>query len=385
MTNDVASSSKFFWNLSLFFQLLGGASATFIPLYWLSLDYSKASVAEFDSIGFFLSLVGPILAGFIIGRVSFKLFVAITFVMSGFFSILIVLGESFFLKFTGFTFILLGLSITSTLVPLSVIVMLQGSSFGLEYGTYRRIGSYGFILGLLLAGVFADIYGPGIYPIIAGLGFILSGLCFYIAPIPSRFGLFLKNFSIKKLFVSWDLLFFGFAQIIIWASLCVSLRYLPIRMDQMGSSSLIISITISCFGLFAILSLRFIGFLADRVSSRLLWGVIPFFLSLRILLLYFPEENFFWFIPMQVLHIPTWVLYDVLTVYYLKEKREELGAVPISVLTQIGMFLGFSIGSFLMSISLPVFGLKDSFLILSIFPIIFCPIFMMKWTKLSQN
>ncbi len=375
------SRSLFFWNLSLFFQLFGVAAGTFLPLYWLSLDFSKSSVAQMDSLGFLLSVIGPLLPAFYLRRVSYKLFVSLSFIFSGLFSFLFFLSGQFYVQLSSFVLVLLGMGISATIVPLSVVIMLSSASFGREYGGYRRTGSYGFLLGLIVSGYSSDILGARMYPFFAGIGFIGAGLSFLMVHVDSENRIFKRVFSLRRILVSSDLLLFGLSQLVVWASLAICFRYLPLRMVQMGSSSLLISVVVSLYGLLAIISLKWIGDLSDSVSIRLLWGTLPLALFLRIISLYLPEENYFWFIPLQILHIPTWVLNDILTVRYLSEKRDTIGALNVSVLTQLGMIFGMAIGSFLMYLALLVWELRDSFMILSVFPLLFYPVFVMKWAS----
>lgn len=383
------SLNFFFWTSSLFFQLFAISASTFLPLFWSSKGFPDYQIAEIDGLSFSFSIIGPVFAAYNLKRLSYRSFVSGSFFFASIGSFVLFWSSSIFLQISGLLFSLIGAGVCATLVPLSAVVLLSQSKFGAEYGKYRKMGSIGFLSGLLLSGLGADYFGALVYPLFVSFGFLCAAVLFSFVSFPDDSLLLKEEFRIRDIYrsklknqinSSSTLLIFGFSQLLIWSSFSQCFRYLPLRMTQMGSSAIFISITVSLLGIVAIFSIAWVGRISDKIGARYLWPIIPIFLSLRVAILSFPEDNFYWFIPMQILHIPTWVLNDILLVRFLRDRREELGALSISLLTQIGMTLGLGMGSYLMSFAIPVWGLKDSFFWVSLIPLICVPIFFLKWT-----
>jgi len=394
MSYSSGSSSEFnrnfiLWTSSLFFQLFAISASTFLPLFWSSRGFPDYQIAEIDGLSFSFSIVGPLFAAYNLKRLSYRIFVTASFVLAGLGSFLLYYSSSFLLQISGLLFSLIGAGVCATLIPLSAVVLLSESKFGAEYGKYRKIGSMGFLSGLLLSGLGADYFGSSIYPLFITFGFLCAALLFSFVRFPDESLLLKEELRIRDLFrpklidqiySCRTLLLFGLSQVLIWSSFSQCFRYLPLRMTQMDSSAIFISLTVSLLSVVVIFSISLIGRISDRIDSRYLWPIIPFSLFLRLGLLSFPEDNYYWFLPMQVLHIPTWALNDILLVRFLRDRRGELGALSISLLTQIGMTLGLGLGSYIMSFAIPLWGLKESFFWVSLIPLLCTPIFFMKWT-----
>lgn len=371
-----------------------------MPLYFISLGLDKADAAGIDSLAFFLSLAGVFSTSILLSRLSYRSLVVFSFIISGIFASLVSIHFSFMVKLVSLLLCFLGMAISATLLPLSAIFLLSGARFGAEYGRYRRVGSMGFLAGLIVSGICADLSSPWVYPILTGAGFILAGIAFSRLEFPKESGImtlatslksleskidkkfkFSLQFFVDKIRGNYVLLMFGISQLIIWSAFSVCFRYLPLRMSEMGSSSILISITLAILGVVAIFSIGLIGQITDSINIRFLWPLVPVFLSIRVILLGIPDSNFYWFMPMQLLHVPTWVLNDILVLRFLRDKGNELGALRISILSQLGMISGLSLGSFLMSKAIPQFGLQGSFLYVGLLPMLFVPIFLMSWSS----
>lgn len=371
------------WKLSLLFQLFAISASTYLPLYFISLGLNASDVAKLDATAFILSLSGPILVLVLLPKMNGIFLSFLALFVAGLSGILLGTGTEINYKYELFAILTTCLGIANTSIPLLAVNSIGvttlpesisdekskiKSNFGSEYGAYRVFGSFGFISGLLLSGILTDYFSTRFIPILCGISSLLAA--FFIINI-------LQHEKIQKIdpviFKNksqlLDLVGFFLFQVLIWAGLAVIFRYLPLRMKEMGASGVFISLTLVVLGLTALFSLKKVGKITDHLPLKKSWLIVPIFCCIRIISIALPISNLFWFFPIQLLHIPTWVLNDILTMRFLHEKKQELGGLLITVITQLSNGLGLALGSYLMSHLIQDYGLRSSFFWISVVPL----------------
>ena len=97
--------------------------------------------------------------------------------------------------------------------------------------------------------------------------------------------------------------------------------------------------------------------------------IIALSLSLRILLTGLPLPSDRYFLLIQFLHVPTWVLNDIFSMKYMKQRDSEFGVLHIGVLLQIAITIGMVLGSFAMSRILRIVDLSTALYMASLIPL----------------
>lgn len=169
-------SMKWF-KFSVFFQLMGIGICALIPIYWReSLHYSATTIGTLNAIGIGIAFLAPIAFGKIGSRIAPERPIFISFICYSSGLLLLVLFSSVYLQVLFFSVLQFSKWGFHTLVPVGVMKHLKGS-VGFEYGKYRRIGSLGFLIGLLAIGYITDRVGN--YAL-----FYIAAVCMLIAALP---------------------------------------------------------------------------------------------------------------------------------------------------------------------------------------------------------
>jgi len=276
------------------------------------------------------------------------------------------------------------IAVVNALVPILSLGMIRdaatksGLNFGAEYGAYRQYGSLGFMSGLLACGLFTDWLSPKAIPVLLAFGGLVCA--FYLKEAKPKEPE-LSTDQTGYLATRISLLPFFFLQLFVWSGFCIFFRYLPIRMREMGASSLEISITAVLLGLINIVCIKQTGHISERYSFRFLALIVLTFTALRIGLISVPSKSYLGFYLVQILHIPTWILNDIISIRYMKDKQKTLGALNISVMNQASLTFGMVLGSYFMSEILIISDLKNSFIYAAILPFFALPFLFSKHIK----
>ena len=162
--------------------------------------------------------------------------------------------------------------------------------------------------------------------------------------------------------------FIGTAISSVWYSMVFV--FLPLRLNAMGASNSYIGWIVSLCGLLALLTMSQVGRLTDRYDTAKLYLVVPVFGALRLFCMYLPERHCGWFILIQALHIPTWVLADILQIKFIREYGPKELLPESQALLHVSMSLGNAGGSALGAAIAGEFGLRQVFLYAAPIPLI---------------
>lgn len=359
----------FYYKLSIFCQMLSFGIAGLVPVYWTEvLHFSAETVAYINGFAMIIPLIAPVVFGTIGSFIHpsrpvvacYCIYSAACIGMYAFHEVFFQAGFYSLLQFARWGFF--------TLVPVGVLHAL-GPRAGQEYGTYRRVGSIGFIIGLLLAGYVADSVGLSVMLIIMAVAGIIAAV-----PFMSRISIPLipqSGAGYRRLLVRPGPRYFLLGALCINSMFAFSFIFLPIRMKQMGASDFYVSFILAMCGMLALVSLRSVGTLVDRYSPFKLLLLVPVFCFLRTFLTGLPEQSLFWFGLIQLLHIPTWVLGDVLIITYLKRYCDPGSFPRMQALANIANTGGMLLGSWLVGILLDtgLCTLQTSFFYVSLVPL----------------
>ncbi len=358
------------------------ACSTFFPLYWTSIGFSQREIATLEANAYLFSLVGLLLLLILnfkvkansklplsgLSQVSFLLF----FLLSP----ILVLSSHYVIIYTIFALVLICLSVVNALVPILSLQMIKdaasqtGLNFGEEYGAYRKFGSIGFMFGLLLCGFCTDIISPSCIPFFLGLGGLFAFIFIRRANPCNPYKDANSLGGVTQLFSLIPFLCF---QLFVWAGFCVFFRYLILRMSEMGCSSLEIALSNMLLGVINFTTVGLVGKLSDGLPYRFLAIIVILFTSLRVWVLGIPETSYIGFYLIQFLHVPTWILNDIISMRYLKDMNSKFGAINISVMNQCALTLGMVLGSYVMSRLLISISLKESFFYAAMLPFLALP------------
>jgi len=363
------------YKISIFFELMGFGIACLIPLFWRQhLGFSEYTIGIMTSVGVGISLVAPLVFGklgsslppqkpILWSFIAFSLLSCFFLVWTSFIGQTFLYGATQFMKWGFFT-----------LVPVGFLRSVR-SNVGRHYGNYRQLGSLGFLIGLVGMGYLTDNYGIDIIFLFIAALMLIGGYPFAtrikIKPNTER------GPSYMELLKRSDLKSFFIATVGISTAFSLSFIYLPLRMNEMGASNSLISWVLGLCGIVALVSFPYIGRVCDRfpVMRLLVW--VPIFNSLRVLALHFPTSSPYWFIPIQLLHIPAWVLFDVLMIKFIKERTHEDEFAKAQALLHVCVSLGMALGSALTAWLINLYGMQLSFLYFSPLPLVALP-FLMK-------
>ena len=360
------------YKFSSFFQMASLSVATLFPLYWKEvLFFSSEKIGYLNAIASFIGLSSPLYFGQLGGKKSLEKVILTCFVASSLLCLLMLGFTSFIMQLlflAMFAFMRTGFT---TLVPVGVLNLFEKNA-GQGYGEYRRFGSFGFLLGVVLTSYLVEIY-----PIKLILWIV--AVCLSIASIPYFNKLKIKilvsqelpNYSqcFKVNSFKWLLI----SMMIIstwWASAFI---YLPLIMKDIGARSSMIGWTISVCGIVAMCFLRIVGKWADNVDYKKILLMVPIFAALRIFFYSCPEEEPFWFLLIQLLHLPTWVVSEVVIMKLLKQTLPQQLLSRGQALLQVCQTLGMSLGSFIIAGLLSQMNLKEAHQVFALCPLLAYP------------
>ena len=362
------------YRLSVFFQQIAFGISALIPLFWREgLKLSESSIGIISAIGTIVSLCSPIVYGKIASVVSVEKPIAVAFFSYGICAFLYMLSDAFFPSFFSQTIIFCLHEITKwgffTLVPVGVLQIL-GSRTGSEYGKYRSFGSIGYLLGAMGAGILSDSFGFKAMFFVMGVASIVAAYPFYKhIKIPAR-----KEQSTKfaELLSRKKLRNFFLAVICLCTYMSFVFVFMPLRIRELGASNSDISIVLSLNGLLAIVGLFVLGPVIDSISSKhlLLAAVASAFL--RVGLMFF-ATSLPGFYMIQILHLGTWVLIDLLYIKCTKELVSPHQYAKFGALTLVSTSLGMAFGSVFGALILKIFEMKYLFLFGSLLPLLAVP------------
>jgi predicted MFS family arabinose efflux permease len=304
---------------SAFFQMMALSLANLIPLFWSkSLGYNPEQIGFIIGVANFVAIVAPLFFGSF-GGIRPVFWILICFggmILSAFFMSFFSIYATQLFLFSVFIFLRSGIL---TLVPLGVMHQIKENP-GAEYARYRRIGSIGFLVGSVGIGFAMDKIS------VNALFWVLASACLFailpyflkikipaIPPSEHIFTRYASVFTHNKLKWFWPATFF----INSWSVVVFS--FMPLRISELGYSSTFASVVQSLCGVTALLTLSWIGRLVDRHSMTKLYMLVPIFAFIRIFAMSLPDTHAEWFLLIQLLHIPTWVLGEVIQVNFLKE------------------------------------------------------------------
>jgi MFS transporter, PPP family, 3-phenylpropionic acid transporter len=367
--NPPASHLMNWFKISIFFQLFAIATLNFLPIYWKNVvGYSEPEIGYLNGISTTVSVIGPFVFGwfsrFRTERVIAFCFIGIAVLAPG---LLWLWG--FYLQSATYALILVLKCGFLTLVPVGVLQIIKRSAGGLEYAQYRRWGSLGFLLGSLLSGKLAQAHD---IRIVVGL----LAVCALLAGLPFALRIQLPKIEFKGSYgavwgnkgVRWFLL-----ALIGW-SLChgAVFLFLPLRIQELGGSSDFVGLVFSVFGIAAVVSLGWMGRLVDKGNLFALFAWSTVFMGLRILLLGL-AQNHWVVLAITLLHIPSWVMYDVCIIKFSRNYCPKEHYAKLQALIQVCTYAGFAVSDYIYAYFIGVGGLAWSYSVLSWLPLLGIP------------
>lgn len=362
-----------YFQFSAFFQMFFMSSSSLLPLFWTEAwHYTPSEVAWLNSISIAIALVAPFYfgKGFRISTEKTILFLFAFIALAG----AGLWGSGFFLYqvmiFAFLQFLRAGIL---TLVPTGVLHFL-GPNSGHQYGTYRRVGSFGFLVGVVGAGYACQFFGAKWLPMLIIISAGLAALPFLnriripqTDPTQGSYREVMRNPVLRPLLL-------GYTLISAWSAAVFT--FMPLRLQEMGASSGLIGWTISLCGITALLSLVPIGKWIDRHSPAKLYQIVPLCAALRIFLMSLPDTNPYWFLLIQLLHIPTWVLGEAIQIKLIRQHSPSHLYSRAMALISIGLSAGVALTSALGGVFVHHIGLQGTFAIIAILPLLALP-----WTR----
>ncbi len=378
------SPPKMAWfKYSAFFQMMGISASSLIPLFWKEiLHYEADKIGFLNAIATAIALSGPLFFGWAGTRQQIDKTIKVCFILSAVLSPFFLSSQSFWLQavlFTGISFLRCGFT---TLVPVGVLNLLS-SRAGQEYGKYRRVGSMGFLVGVIGAGYLAKATNPSWVLAILG-GSALFAVYPYLNRIeipqaPQRSGNYRDLLKIPGML--W--FYLGTLLISTWSS--AAFIFMPLRLSDLGASASTIGWVVSECGIVALFTLSYLGKMTDRYSPAKLYLWVPLFAFLRIFLYGLPTENASWFFLIQLLHIPTWVISEVIQVKTLRSRIPNVHFSRGMALLQVSQSLGLALGSGYIGLCSGHFGLQQAFRWGALLPLFALPFLYLFYVKTPLN
>jgi PPP family 3-phenylpropionic acid transporter len=346
------------YKFSAFFQMAALSISTLFPLYWREcLGYGEDHIGYLNGIAGFIAISSPLFFGQLGGKRRLEKVIILCFLLSAAFSLGMLSYEHFFFQLLCLALLSFTRTGFTTLVPVGVLSLLSTNA-GQGFGDYRRYGSIGFLVGVVGVAYLTEM-ASAIYVLWA------SAICLLIASLPyfRRIKIVLETGHLKPNYhqcfaepsFKWLL---GAAAIIStwWAS---SFIYLPLLMKNAGASSSMVGWGISICGIVAMLFLPQVGKWVDGRSSRRVMLMVPVFATLRVGLYSLPREEALWFIVIQFLHLPTWVVTEVTIMKMVKQLLPESLYSRGQALLQVSQTLGMAFGSMLIATLLGFGDLRE--------------------------
>lgn len=370
------------FQFSAFFQMFFMSSSSLLPLFWSEhWHYSSAQIAWLNSISLGISLFSPLFFGSL-RRISGHLAIALLFSLTTLSSILLWLNGAPEFQILLFALLQFARAGIITLVPAGVLHFL-GPNSGEQYGAYRRVGSLGFLAGVIGTGYLSDHLSTSVIPASILISALLASLPFWQKiRIPaqskqqSSYLQLLKHPIISPLLTSY-------AFISAWSAAAFTL--MPLRLKELGASASLIGWTISLCGITALLTLLPIGKWLDRQNPSHYYLWVPLFSALRIALMALPSQNPTWFLAIQLLHIPTWVLGEAIQMKLIRSHCPSPLYAQAMALMSIALSLGVAISSAIAALIQPFWGLQGSFWAISTIPLVAIPYVIQMQRKISLS
>lgn len=314
-----------------------------------------------------VSLIAPIAFGFMGSRIAPHIPIAASFLIFASCSLLFLSSTALWVQcilLVLFRFTFWGFS---TLVPVGVMRLLK-ANVGREYGHYRRIGSFGFLGGTLLTGYVTDLYGIEVLFFMVTAAALIAGYPFArVIRIECKRA---YQGSFLQLYRQKHFLLFLIGISFSWTMMPMAFVYMPLRMRELHASNLLISFAASLCGLIALLTLPSMGRFVDYFTPKKVLWMIPAGSALRVLLMYLPALNPEWFLLIQLLHIPSWVLFDVVVIKVLKGYFPAEATPQAQALVHIHSLLGSSLGAAFAAQVISLVDFRTSFIYSAVLPLI---------------
>jgi len=330
------------YQISVFFQMAAISIANLLPLFWEELGMGKGAIGSLNSLGMAISLVGPFFFGWIGSRSDPARLVALCFFGTAVLGPLMLLWTSPLgqgILFGASQFLKVGYL---TLVPVGVLHLL-GPRAGLDYGRYRRVGSTGFAVavagtGFLLArlGNETILWASALCALLAGLPFVNT----IRIPTPRATG-----DSYTSVMRNAKIRWFLFGSLVLGTWQAAPFVFLQLRMKEMGAATGLIGLVLAEGGIVAMLSLTAVGRFADRFAVEKLYYIPAIAACVRLLLYAAPSQNPYWFIAIQLLHIPVWVLSEVCQVKIIRTFAPPSQFARVQALLQIVNTAGWALAA----------------------------------------
>jgi len=366
-----------------FFQMMGIGFLNLFPLFWhKDLGFSKETVGYLNSFAIGVTLLVPLLFGWIGGRINPARILIVCFWGSALTAPLFLLLPDVIAQGGFFTVLQFFRAGYFTLVPVGVLFMMRNSaregqkdSSGDLYGRYRRVGSVGFLAGSVLAGYAAQYLGNAAVPLITGLALFLAGVPFFrrlSIPVLKekenkvRWKDVLQVQGIKPFMIG------SFFAHLWWAGAFV---FLPLQITALGAPESWVGWALSLCGLTAALSMRFTGKLVDHFGAARLIVLSTYASALRLLLMGLaPDPKWFFFI--QLLHIPGWVLFDVCQISWIRHRAPGHMFSSVQGLNQVVTSMSYAASAGIMGFLVDMSSLTTAFMLASILPLLAIPFFL---------
>jgi PPP family 3-phenylpropionic acid transporter len=255
-----------------------------------------------------------------------------------------------------------------SLVPVGVLANL-GPKAAEEYGQWRRIGSIGFLVGSIGTGYLIEWTSPHAILWVMILGAAIPAWI-YRKPrgYPSQQSQTLSPWQALK-HPPLKLLVAAHLLISIWSSAAFLL--LPVRMRELDASASLIAWTISLCGIIAVLTLVPVAKWVDRHNAAKIYPIVAIAAALRVGLMAWPSVQPEWFLFIQLFHVPTWVLGEVLQIRLLRTlcSTEHLAAGQAWILGALNGGIALA-GLVVGLLELWDWSLQESFLVLAWIPLL---------------
>lgn len=346
------------------------SSSSLLPLFWSEhWNYSASQIAWLNSISVGIALGAPLLFG-ALTHLPAHLNILALFGITSLSSALLWSNGAPFVQIFLFALLQIARAGLITLVPAGVLHFL-GPNSGEQYGAYRRMGSLGFLTGVIGSGYLADFLGSSILPACILVASLLAALPFlYQIRIPSSsshrgsFATVLKHPILQPLLI-------GYLLISAWSAAVFTL--MPLRLKEMGASPSLIGWTISLCGITALATLVPIGKWLDRQAISRFYLIVPLCAALRIALMALPTTLPHWFLAIQLLHIPTWVLGEAIQIKIIRTYCPSELYSRAMALMSIALSLGVALCSAIAAYFSQSIGLQGSFWVISVIPLLALP------------
>lgn len=348
------------------------------PLFWQSLGYSDGAIGILNGVGMVAAILGPFFFGWLGSHRAPAGVVAACFLLTGLAAPLMLLSSHIVVQT-----LLMGLSQFLkvgflTLVPVGVLHLL-GPRAGLEYGRYRRAGSAGFFLAGA-AGILIQASNPAITVWIVAVACLLAAL-----PFLSRVGIPLVHAPQEgwiHLLRDRKTFYFLVGSMLLSTWNAGVWVYLPLRMREMGASPNLIAWTMAECGLIAILSLTLTGRIVDRLRKpALLLLAVPVAAAVRLWLMSLPGSTAEWFLVIQWMHVPVWVLGEVVSIQFVRHYTKPSLFPRVQAMLQVGTYLGMGAASVLMGLFVESLGIRQTLLFSALLPLTALPVL---WLSLRE-